>query len=302
MKLYIYAILGMSLVFSADASMMAGLQDFRPSQEVKDRQRHEKKRHWWPTAFLQLPTNLASKAVYHVKTRPVYEFCCGPNVLYNACNLEEWCDFPNCYSSHTIFRERCKEYFDKEGINQEDGVSLSALDFLAVNGLELQPFFILAGWDYERGCFDNQVVNIDPKADKLIAIESVIIAEPAASQVETDNLRHALRVSLEDEQLMSIKTRLDTSRKNYEVTHFCCYFKWEKANDYGDAAHVILISLVQNNTGRGLYIFDNLNEKIDESSPAKRFIDFLCDRFEISPKSEFSGPGLPSQWPSLPQS
>lgn len=87
----------------------------------------------------------------------------------------------------------------------------------------------------------------------------------------------------------NIKKKLDASTGLFFV-HFVCHLPYEEG-------HWILMTLVQNTSGRALYIYDNLNLAIDEESQV--FIDFFCKSYKISPKGQFQGVQMPAKWPSL---
>ncbi len=247
--------------------------------------RREKKRHGTkPATFIPLPVSIASKAVFHPQVLQIPGFCCGYNALFNACNLEDWCGFTNCYSDYTVFRELCLGYLNHKAINPHEGVTPKTLDLLSKKGLELR-----------NCCF----LSLDHKENRTVEVilfsDTVIFTRRDTPEAEIQDMLKATRNSRMSESLETIKKRLEQSKKSLEIVQFPCGFRTSRGTGHG-----ILISLVQNRTGRGLYVFDNMNEKIDDASPVKRFIDFLCTEFGVSHKTQFVGPDLPSQWPSIP--
>ncbi len=247
--------------------------------------REKRRQETEPATFIPLAGSIASKAVFHPEVQEVPGFCCGYHSLFNACNFEDLCGFTNCYSDYTVFRELCLGYLNHKGIDPKEGVTPETLDLLLKNGLELRNF-----------CF----LSLDMKENRTVGVilwsDTVVHFKRGTSETEIQALLKATRNSRMSESLDSIRRTLKQSKKPLEIVQFHCGFRTIRGREHG-----ILISLVQNSTGRGLYVFDNLNEKIDEASPIKRFIDFLCTEFAVSYKSQFVGPDLPHQWPSLPK-
>ncbi len=246
--------------------------------------REKKRQGTTPATFLSLPASIASKAVFHPEVLQVPGFCCGYNVLFNACNFEDWNGFPNCFSDYAVFRELCLGYLRHNAINPLDGVTPKTLDFLLKKGLELRNFCSLGLDDKE-----NRTVKV------ILFSNTVITVKSGTPEAEIQDMLKATQNSRMSESLDTLKRTLEQSKKPLEIVQFLCGYSTSSGSGHG-----ILISLVQNRTGRGLYVFDNMNAKIDEASPIKRFIDFLCTEFAVSSKNQFVGPYLPSQWPSIP--
>ena len=92
-----------------------------------------------------------------------------------------------------------------------------------------------------------------------------------------------------------IKRHIDYFNNSIDcVVHFICIVKAD------GESHAILASIVQNSTGRGLYIFDNMNKPITDQSTITKYINYLCKTFAISYKSQFRAPTLPDRWPTTP--
>ncbi len=234
-----------------------------------------------PATFIQLPPSLTSKAIYHVKAQEISEFCCAYNALYNACNLEELCGFPNCFSDYSLFSETCLSFLIPQRINPKDGAVPPTLNVIQQRlGLR-------------NCCFLQLDICKNRAVEVLQFLDTVIIYEGR----EYHDMIRIKEINAIRAFLAPLKKKFDESMKSSEIAHFICSFQMLLPTF---ERHAILLSLVQNQTGRGLYIFDNTNAKIEESSPAKWFVDFLCDTFAVSSQDQFRGPCLPAHWPSIP--
>lgn len=225
--------------------------------------------------FLPLPEALDNQAVYHVKAHQVDDFCCGYNCLYNACNIEEMCGIPNCFSDYTIFKETCLGHLAYKNINPKDPVFNSTLEIISKEYLGLQKRYYTE-YNCKRAC-GFHVEYLPPL--------------PKNAEVHQKPCMHVLPADRAQELFTRIRYRLNTSNNPQDIVHFM----------FGADKHIILISLIQNPTGRGLYIFDNTNTAITEGSKTKLFIDYLCKFFCISLKNQFSGPYIPYVWKTTPQ-
>ena len=115
------------------------------------------------------------------------------------------------------------------------------------------------------------------------------------SRQEKDQLLKQAVRSRGLELMREIKDQLNNSHNGYALAHFVCNVRGR------EGGHWILLSLVQNSSGRALYIFDNTNELVTERSQAKRYIDYLCETLSVSPRKQFKGPRLPDEWRTTPQ-
>lgn len=226
--------------------------------------------------LLPLPKSIVSRAVYHVKTHQINDFCCGYNCLYNACNLETACGIANHYSIYGIFKDACMRYLKSEKIDPMANVYNTTLRTLSrqILGLQQQCFMIH-----------------DPQYPQGFRMEFRECTK-GTGRDHHEALRACIQKDSERtiDALTKIRDRLNKSRQPYEVVHFI----------FCADSHAVLISVVQNVTGRGLYVFDNMNYMIYEGSKTKLFLDYLCAFFSISQKSSFSGPSIPDIWSSTP--
>lgn len=233
--------------------------------------------------FLDLPRSLSSKAVYHKETYQLDDFSCGYNVLFNACNLEKVCSFPNKFYQYPLFEKTCKKYTALNKLQPKSSASNHDIDCLARVYLGTQPLYVLGF---------NQAGDIQP----LFSDPTEITHPMGISQAEIDRRLKKAIEQRSDDLFESIKDRLLKSRAAYyTIIHFACIVQDE------DVPHVLLVSLVQNRSGKALYIFDNLNRKISDRSPTKCYIDFLCEMFAINKKNQFQGPTIPDLWSTMPK-
>ncbi len=234
---------------------------------------------------LPLPESISSKAVYHVKTYQLNEVCCGYNALFNACNIEDWCGLANIYSNYEIFRDACMGYLGHRKINPKAGVDCDTLNLLAEGHLKTR-----------------NICNLDIIENKvtptfLVFSQAVVSNVPSPSCTNLD----IIVISAIEAEIMrqkqvffeEIDKHLMNGEGPYDLIHFICIV------EVRGVWHAVLLTVVQNNTGRGLYIFDNCNERIEEDSASKRYIDFLCEALHISQKDQFKGPRMPDGWPTV---
>ncbi len=231
--------------------------------------------------FLELPRSFETKAIYHKKAYQLDEFSCGYNVLFNACNLERTCNLANRFSEYALFKKTCTSYILKNKLKPKDAVYNNQLSLLAEDYLGMQQLCVL-------GFEGNQICPLFTTPTQITYFWSI-------SQQEKEHRLKQAMIARGQELLASIKDRLDNDHSRYTMVHFVCNLR------LAESKHWILITLVQNRTGRALYIFDNANRKIEESSQSKRYIDFLVEQFGISPKKQFRGPQLPDIWRTIPK-
>ncbi len=226
--------------------------------------------------LIPLPHSLSSEAVDHIRVEQINGFCCGYNVLFNACNVEQSCGYDNCFAHYRIFVDACMNYLQHKNIHPQAGVTNATMGLLAREGVHLKKYCYL----YEReGGIRPDVGTFNYQYELGIA---------------PDELKRLINAEYEKRErsiLQGIKDYLADNKSNACV-HFACHIP-------GRTDHVILMSLIQNDSGRGLYIFDNVNAAILENSRAMRHIRFICNTFNISKKNQFKGPYLPNIWPSL---
>ncbi len=228
---------------------------------------------------IELPSSLKPYAVYYIKTKQLDTFSCGYNVLFNAANFEHWCGFSNAFHRYSIFREKVMPYLQAHGHNPIGPSDNRLLEYLAQT-LRLQPLYHLT---YESK---------HPYKVRPLISETISITYPLGiSQKEIDQRLDKALKARERQELRSIQNYL--AKNAYNVVHFCCSSK--------DHNHWILVSLHQNETGRGLFIFDNLNDPLYYASDLLRYLEYLIDTFNISSYESFDPPVLPYRWQFLDQ-
>lgn len=231
--------------------------------------------------LLPLPSKYASKAVHYVKVKQLDAFSCGYNVLFNAANFEHHCGFSNKAYDYSIFQNRVLPYLRSQGYSPNKTSTNEITEHLSHNVLQLQPFFHLHIKKETKG-------RIVP----LLVGKTHIKFPRGTSEKEVQKLLK--RAVDERQQKVMNDIVVILGQKRTSVVHFLCYL-----NSARGVRHGILISLFQNETGRGLYIFDNLNESLSSHSDALKFVDYLCSFFNVTQAHTFVGPMLPSLWPSL---
>lgn len=231
-------------------------------------------------APLNLPASLGGRAVFHMRADQLQEFCCGYNVLFNGCNIESTCGIPNRFSDYGNFRQACFDYIRPRAIKPLAAVYGIVVESLAEHFLNMQQTCALV--------FDG-----DNKIIPLTYGSTMIFVPHDATKAEIDHLHSIERIRLRAEKIAKIWTKLANSTAPCDIVHFFCY------NSIGKDGHFLLATLVQNPTGRGLYIYDNTNRPITEDTQSERLLLYICDTFNISRKDQFSGPRIPEIWPSF---
>ena len=181
---------------------------------------------------------------------------------------------------YELFAQKSLPYIRSQGRDPKKASYNVDTEHLAHKVLNLEPFFHLH-WD--------------EKIEKVIPLLTgeTRISYPQGISKKEINQRMARAVAQRQEQVVnSIFKRLNA--RGPVVIHFLCY-----VNSLKGRPHCILLSLYHNETGRGLYLFDNLNEPLSKSSEVIRFIEYLSSTFLISPREDFVGPSLPHRWPHL---
>lgn len=232
--------------------------------------------------YLSLPRSLKSKAVYYVRTKQLDRFSCGYNALFNAANFEQHCGFDNDTHRYPVFERRCMPYINSQGLNPKKTSYNKHTEYLAQNALKLQPFYHLR-IDERRGA-------IAP----ILTGETRISYRSDTSKRDIKRKMRKAASRRRDRVIENIKRRLEDFSGYPVVVHFLCY-----VNSAKGGRHAVLVSLYQNHTGRGLYLFDNLNERVSESSDITQFLKYLSRTFHVSSKETFDGYELPHRWPHL---
>lgn len=228
---------------------------------------------------IPLPSSLATHAVFYKKSRQLNAFSCGYNTLFNAANLEQTYGFHNPYSNYAAFESICRPYAQQYGYKPRGPLYNTDISNLA------------------KKLLTQNIINLTLKNERIIPLfdTSTHYSYPHGSSKRTIKLIARKAVQDRAHKLIEkVRQHLSQNSDHTQIVHFGCFVK-----DDGEG-HIILATLVQNKSGRGLYIFDNMNEKIKEGSDIKYVIDYLTVTFEISPKHQFKGPQLPTYWPTIP--
>ena len=227
---------------------------------------------------LPLPQEYAQKAVFHVHVKQLDAFSCGYNVLFNAANFEHFCGFYNRNYEYQVFQSHVLPYLKAQGYSPSKTSTNAITDHLSQKVLGLQPFYHL---------------HIKGRTIVPLLVDKTRISFPSGTSER--EVQRLLKNAVEGRQNDVIKSiSYNLSQRTTAIFHFLCYL-----TSSNGVRHGILISLLQNSTGRALYIFDNLNEPLSKYSEAKRFVDYLSTQFNVSTVSVFVGPKLPEQWSHL---
>ena len=230
--------------------------------------------------LLPMLSEFSSRAVYHVKTSQLNDFSCGYNVLFNAANFAHYCGFSNTVHDYSVFRQKVLSYINPRRLDPLKDTFITTLDDLARNIPQLQPIYQL----YRIG----PDATITPLIPEITTVTNTI----GTRQTLTINLTEKALEARVVQEIENIKTIL--KQPTSAMVHFSCYVK------SSGVAHVILISLLQNDTGRGLYIFDNTNKPITQGADICRYIEYLSRTFDVSSSQTFTGPLVPPRlWPSV---
>lgn len=173
------------------------------------------------------------------------------------------------------------QVLNRLGINPKSGVYNYTLDLLASEHLEMQMLCNLGFYK------DNNIVH-------LFSTDTRYYYDFGDSDIEIEKKKRAAIEKRGLDQLAAIQNKLSKSRAACEIVHFICGIK---AKGQG---HAILLSLVQNKSGRGLFLWDNMNLKVDDRSQTKHYIDYLCHHLQVSTRRQFKLPLIPDRWPSAP--
>jgi hypothetical protein len=227
---------------------------------------------------LPLPRSLSSKAVYYVKTKQLNEFSCGYNALFNAANFEFHCGFTNQVYRYEAFSQKIVPYLRSQGLDPKKASYSYDIEHLAGEVLHLMPSFHLQK--------NKNMIEL------LLSGKTTVSFTEGTSRAEIDRLLQSALAKKRKQYIDFLKSYLEMERE--AVIHFICYVKTLKGDD-----HIVLLSLHQNVSGRGLYLFDNINEQVTEVSDIRAFIEYLCVTFSISSSSHYRVPTLPTRWTFL---
>ena len=232
--------------------------------------------------FLPVPRSLSYKAVYHIKAHQIPGFCCGYNCLFNACNVERLCDIPNKFSNFEYFRNACMNVLTNMGINPEDGVYSDTLDMLATKYLHMQPLY-------------NVTIDNNLKVTPILTTSTRITYIVGTPKREIERKMEEAKQKRYQETWESIKNRLAKNTTKCQVIHFVCSFKTR------EGGHSVLIALVQNKSGRALYLYDNMNYPVTDRSATKQYLEFFSNQFLVSARNQWKFVDIPDIWSSTPR-
>lgn len=220
--------------------------------------------------YLNVPSSLRTRAIFYKRSKQLRIFSCGYNVLFNAANFEHHCGFTNDAYKYDIFEKKVLSYLKTSGHDPQDSSYNDMTEVLASSVLKLQPFYHLRK---------------DRCGNGAIRLSMTRKTTGTYPQILTNGRWN------EDAVFAGILRYVE--KHTYAVVHFLCYVQGRSGN------HGILVSLFQNESGRALYIFDNLNDAIYESDDITKFLTFLCITFSVSSMDEFENIQLPTWWPHL---
>lgn len=226
--------------------------------------------------LMQVPDSIGSHAVYYVRTKQLDAFSCGYNVLFNAANFETTLGFENSAHRYSVFEQYVMPYVREHNRNPRGDSTSEMMDHLS-RLLNLQSFYTLVP-------HESSILGIAP-----VWLGEISISFPiGSSEAEIQRRFDEKFMRIQDAQIRDIKTLLRT--EGYAVVHFSCYV------DEFDDGHAILVSLHQNESGRGLFVFDNMNAPLRDSSQIMRYLEYLIYTFDISSDVQFEPPQLPERW------
>lgn len=232
-----------------------------------------------PRSDLPLPQSLNSHAVYHIKVKQLHEFSCGYNALFNGCNVENWCGYSNRMNEFSRFRQACYDFTAAHDIRRKSSLNNKQIEQLA----------------RQLGMHRVVHLHIDAynKVAPLLTKEVRITYAQGTTEAVIKRMLEAEMARQQTAHIQEVKTNLERATVFPYVVHFICIVQVD------GTSHGILVTLIKNQTGTGLYIFDNMNKKISESSQIRRCIEYLVNTFTICPRQSYKGPLFPTSWPSL---
>jgi hypothetical protein len=230
---------------------------------------------------LPLPNSLSSKAIYHLKVKQLHEFSCGFNMLFNGCNIEKWFGFNNCMSDFQNFRKASYDFAAahkkkrKGSLGQRD-IRLLA-DYLGMKKV-VYPYI------------DEQ------KQVKFSFSQEVRVTFwQGTPKAEIERMKQQALKKQYDEYVYNLQQEVDTASSYPYILHCACAVD---VDPYEEEGHFVLVTLVKNESGRALYICDNMNKRIGESSDTQRCLSYLAGLFSVSPRNTFKYP-ISEGWVSL---
>ena len=186
----------------------------------------------------------------------------------------------NPYCDYRLFTQTSKAYVKSHRLNPKASVSTRTIEDLALKHLKMKNICNLALEDH--------------KIMPLMRLHAEIKVHGHETKAERQRMFKREFEKQQEGFIKDLKNRFDNAVGLTRVMHFICHVQSR------GSGHAILVSVVQNSTGRALYIFDNMNQKIGEYSDIMKYIRYLGEYFEVSSASNFKGPHLPTRWPSLP--
>lgn len=237
---------------------MAQLTQQQPSEEDMQALLDARFAQTFSAELLELPESLSEKAVHQPYVYAARDFACCYNAIFNACNVEVCCGYRNPYEDYSFFKLECLKIL--RTLNKDP---LGAANDLVTDVIS-KPMLTAP--------FHNLVLI----KNRVLPFSQWKVPDDEADRAGT------LMVS-------TIQDYLRKATKPCTIVHFFCFIH--------EIKHCLVMTLVQNSTGRGLYIFDNDNKFMHAAT--KKFVDFLCDSFEVSPKNAFVGPEIPDGWSSV---
>lgn len=213
---------------------------------------------------LPLPQSLAAKPITYELVKQIDGFSCGYNVLFNACNLETRFGKFNCHSNLTNFSNCVVAHLSSKGIHPAATSSGVILEPLAVL-LNLQNFTYLM---FHK---DNPMAYKTP----VLCGNTSFSYQLGATEEEISRLMDAAVIKRATDRFDNLALQLDAASGLFFM-HFGC-----NVVSLG-TKHLVLVSIVKNANGeRAMYIFDNMNQPINQDSQIMVYIDYLRNKFGI---------------------
>ncbi len=229
---------------------------------------------------LAVPQSLANHAIWYKETRQLNRFSCGFNAAFNACNFEQCCGFHNPFSNYAAFERIGSFYANSWGKHPKASLYNYEVTALAekIAKQAIFPFTVKQG-----------------RVSPLFDTPTNYTYPHGSSKREKDACAKRAVEAREAQLIKGIRKELAAIANKTAIIHFGCFVK-----SRGEG-HIVLVSLLQNWTGRGLYIFDNMNAPLVEGSDLNSIIEHLKVTFNISARNQFKGPQLPHYWPTAPR-
>jgi hypothetical protein len=220
--------------------------------------------------FLPLPKEFANLEIFHFYSPQINHLACGYNDLFYAYSIEKYLykgeldKIDQNRFFNTIKRLKYKE--NNNLIKKDDFSYITNNHMLLLSkALGLKEY--------------NYIYIEDKNIYFYISNEIRIITKRFYTKQDIENIFKNYIKGQTYNKIRYLKDKLYKNKKLY-IIHFFCHIE----NGDNNNNHVILLTLIQKNNRKSLYIFDNLNQIIQPNSQHYKYIKYINKNFKISYK------------------